>query len=89
MKRLNPIIDILLSGNAETVDYQLMQLYSSLDYIDQSDYFRLEPALREASPDMDSASPRNLENLKQAGLWYIDENKNMLDVMINKILENE
>lgn len=89
LKWLNPIIDILMSGNAETVDYQLMQMYSTLDYIDQSDYFRLEPALREAAPDMDLASPKNMENLKQAGLWYIDENKNMIDVMINKIIENE
>lgn len=86
---LEPIIDILMSGNAETVDYQLKQMFRTLDAEDQKDYYRLEPALREALPDMDIATLSNLENLKQAGLWYIDKNKAMLDEIVDKVLANE
>lgn len=86
---IQPIIDILMSGNAETVDYQLMQMYRTLEPADQKDYYRLEPALREALPDMDLASMENLENLRQAGLWFIDKNKSMLDEIVDKILEHD
>lgn len=86
---LQPIIDILMSGNAETVDYQLKQMFLTLDAADQKDYYRLEPALREALPDMDLATIENLENLRQAGLWFIDKNKVLLDEIIDKILANE
>ncbi|HEX5555858.1 MAG TPA: patatin-like phospholipase family protein [Chitinophagaceae bacterium] len=89
LKWLQPIIDILMSGNAETVDYQLMQMYKTLNVTDQQDYYRLEPSLREALPDMDVATPLNLENLRQAGLWFIDQNKPKLDEMIDKLLVND
>lgn len=89
LKWLQPIIDILMSGNSETVDYQLTQMYKTLDTKDQQDYYRLEPSLREALPKMDLASLQNIDNLKQAGLWFIDKNKSRLDEIVGKILENE
>lgn len=89
LKWLEPIIDILMSGNSETVDYQLRQMYKTLDYDNCKNYYRLEPSLREALPDMDVATLENLENLKQAGLWFIDENKELLDEIVAKLLENE
>lgn len=89
LKWLQPIIDILMSGNSETVDYQLMQMFRTLDPADQKDYYRLEPSLREAFPDMDLASLENLENLRQAGLWFIDKNRAALDEIVDKILANE
>lgn len=89
LKWLQPIIDILMSGNSETVDYQLKQMYKTLEPTDQQDYYRLEPALREALPKMDLASLRNINNLKQAGLWFINKNKSVLDEITDKILANE
>lgn len=89
LKWLEPIIDILMSGNAETVDYQLKQMYKTLDAEDRNNYYRLEPSLREALPDMDVATTENLENLRQAGLWFIDENKALLDEIVDKLLDNE
>ncbi len=86
---LQPIIDILMSGNAETVDYQLMEMYKTLDDADRNDYYRLEPALREALSDMDNASDENLENLRQAGLWFVDKNKEVLDEIAQKIIANK
>lgn len=89
LKWLQPIIDILMSGNSETVDYQLTQIYKTLELKDQQDYYRLEPSLREALPKMDLASLQNIDNLRQAGLWFIDKNKATIDEIVGKILGNE
>ncbi|MGJ8591198.1 MAG: patatin-like phospholipase family protein [Aquaticitalea sp.] len=86
---IQPVIDILMSGNSETVDYQLKQMYKTLSRNHKNDYYRLEPSLREALPDMDVATTVNLENLRQAGLWYVNKNKETLDEIASKILENK
>lgn len=85
---IQPIIDILMSGNTETVDYQLKQMYKTLSKNNKNDYYRLEPSLREAMSEMDLATGTNLENLRQAGLWYVSKNKQTLDAIAVKILEN-
>lgn len=89
LKWLHPILDILMSGNAETVDYQLCQMFKTLEPKDRDDYYRLEPSLREALSDMDIATTINLENLKQAGLWYVNEHQHKLDEIVDKLLENK
>ena len=89
LRWLEPIIDILMSGNAETVDYQLRQIFLTLEAADQSDYYRLEPALKESSPEMDLATPENIQNLHQAGLTYIYQNGDKLREIAGKILANE
>lgn len=86
---IQPIIDILLSGNSETVHYQLKQMYKTLSRQNQNDYYRLEPSLREALSEMDIATTDNLENLRQAGLWYVNKNKELLDDIALKILDNQ
>ena len=48
-------------------------MYQTLEPVDRKDYYRIEPSLHEARSEMDRASPDNLENLKQAGLYYIDK----------------
>ena len=83
---LNPIIDILMSGNAETVDYQLQQMYKTLPQEDARNYYRLEPPLHEASSEMDLATSKNMEDLRQAGLTYVDNNKDLLDEIVEKVL---
>ena len=84
---LEPIIDILMSANSETVDYQLTKMYQTLEPVDRKDYYRIEPSLHEARSEMDRASPDNLENLKQAGLYYIDKNENLLNEIAEKVIE--
>jgi hypothetical protein len=39
-------------------------------------------------PEMNLATNINLENLRKAGLWYLNKNKEMLDEIAVKILEN-
>jgi patatin-like phospholipase/acyl hydrolase len=88
VKWLEPIIDVLMSASSETVDYQLTKMYQTLDAADQKDYFRIEPGLHEACSEMDDASAQNLENLKQAGLYYIDKHQSLLDDIAAKVVQN-
>lgn len=86
---VTPVIDILMSANAETVDYQLNQMFHTLGVRNQKNYFRLNPSLKNASPSMDNVSKRNIEELIQAGLHFIDENKKILDQIVQKLVKNK
>jgi patatin-like phospholipase/acyl hydrolase len=88
IKWLEPIIDILMSGNSETVGYQLHQMYGTLEPPDNSDYYRLEPSLFEACSEMDIVTPENITNLQQAGLKFAHDNQDMLAELADKILAN-
>jgi patatin-like phospholipase/acyl hydrolase len=89
IKWLEPVIDILMSGNSETVAYQLTQMYLTLEPENQKNYYRLEPGLKEACSEMDEATPENINNLYQAGLTFVRENLGMLEDIAKKILDNE
>lgn len=83
---VNPIIDILMSANAETVDYQLCQMFDTLDQQNQKNYYRLNPSLKNASPAMDNVRRSNIENLIQAGLCFIDDNRDILNEIVQKLI---
>jgi patatin-like phospholipase/acyl hydrolase len=89
IKWLEPVIDILMAGNSETVAYQLTQMYLTLADEFQKNYHRLEPGLKEACSEMDEATPENINNLYQAGLTYVHDNLNQLEKIADKILEND
>ncbi|HEY5407495.1 MAG TPA: patatin-like phospholipase family protein [Ginsengibacter sp.] len=89
LKWLHPVIDILMSGNSETVAYQLTQMYLTLDKKDQSNYVRLEPGLKEACSEMDIATPENVNNLYQAGLTFVHDNAKLLEQIADNLLENQ
>jgi len=61
-----PVIDIMMSGVAETVDYQLKQIYDAVEKPNQ--YIRISPELGSANSAMDDASLKNLKALKKAGV---------------------
>ncbi len=84
---VTPIIDILMSANAETVDYQLCQMFQTLGLRNQKNYYRLNPSLKNASPSMDNVSRNNIENLIQAGLSYIDDNRETLNQIVQKLIK--
>jgi len=86
---VNPIIDILMSANAETVDYQLCQMFQTLGTRNQKNYYRLNPSLKNASPAMDNVKRSNIENLIQAGLSYIDDNREVLNQIVQKLIKNK
>jgi uncharacterized protein len=88
IKWLEPVLDILMSGNSETVDYQLHQMYLTLGTEDQSNYYRLEPGLLEACSEMDIVTPENIQNLRQAGLAFASANEDLLSDIAGKLIAN-
>lgn len=62
---LRPLLDILMSGVSETVDYQLRQIFDSDGTPEQ--YLRINEPLQNADSSMDNASAKNLAALKLAG----------------------
>lgn len=89
IKWLEPVIDVLMSGNSETVAYQLTQMYLTLDPENRNNYYRIEPGLKEACSEMDVATSENINNLYQAGLTYVHDNKLFLETIAASILEND
>ena len=60
-----PLLSIMMSGVSETIDYQLRQIYDSIDKPAQ--YLRINGPLKYAEKDMDNSSIENLENLEKDG----------------------
>lgn len=88
---IKPVIDIMMSGNSETVHYHLRQIFDTLSKRDKADYYRFEPELGNANDEMDDASPKNIKALEEAAISFIsksDINK-QLDEISTKLLEYE
>lgn len=83
---IRPVIDIMMSGVAETVDYQLHQIYDAVDCKDQ--YLRIMPELNNASAEMDDVSSENIRALKEAGELAIETNLKELDRIAALLIKN-
>lgn len=81
-----PLIDIMMSGVAETVDYQLKQIFDAVEKPDQ--YLRLSPELGDASSAMDDASLENLKALKKAGMDCAMQYDAELTHFVKMLIEN-
>ena len=77
---------MLFRSVSETVDYQLMKLYKTIDCADQ--YYRIMPELGDANPAMDDISAKNLEDLRQAGIKTANVNEDKLDKIAKMLLDN-
>jgi hypothetical protein len=62
---IKPIIEIMMSGNSQTVHYHLTQIFDTLNTKNKKDYHRLQPKILTANPEMDNASVENLIKLKE------------------------
>jgi hypothetical protein len=85
VKWIKPVIEIMMSGNSQTVHYHLKQIFGTLDEHDQADYHRLEPDVITADSDMDNASIENLQKLNEDGLSFIA--KKDIDKELDDIVE--
>lgn len=83
-----PSINIMMSGNSETVDYQLKQIYETLPPKDCIDYHRIQPELINGDNAMDNAEPQNLRALHNDGLASVEKNKSELDEIVEKLIAN-
>jgi len=68
---IKPIIEIMMSGNSQTVHYHLNSIFDTLDEADKMDYHRLEPEVLTAQSAMDNASKENVLKLKEDALSYV------------------
>ena len=85
---IKPLIDIMMSGVSQTVDYQLKQIYAAIGKPNQ--YVRIEPEIHNANSDMDDASPKNLTALKEAGMRNAEaeENNAKLEAIADMLIQN-
>ncbi len=90
-----PLIDILMSGNQDTVDFQLREIFNSDEVYSmknpndaKNQYFRIEPMLGTASSEMDNASPGNLNALELAGIEWTEDSDNdaLLELIAGKLI---
>lgn len=86
---LKPIIDILMSGNSETVDYQLRKLFCAEDNPLTCNYIRLEPKIISADSAMDNGTIENIRALTNDGKQFVEENKKQLDAIVNRLLSSK
>lgn len=85
---IKPLIDIMMSGVSQTVNYQLKQIYSAIGKPEQ--YTRIEPDVYNASTEMDDASPKNLNALREAGMRNAEteENNQKLESIASILIRN-
>lgn len=81
------IIDIMMSGNSETVDYHLRKIYDTLDAENKQDYIRLDPSRGMAVSKMDCVTKKNMDALCEAGSMYIYDNQEKLNRIAQKLVE--
>jgi uncharacterized protein len=81
-----PVLDIMLSGVSETVDYQLRQIFEGENVAKQ--YLRVEGTLsKKTNPDLDDASPENLQALLGDAKRIVKKFEAQLDDFIPHLLE--
>ncbi|MEE8105949.1 MAG: patatin-like phospholipase family protein [Planctomycetota bacterium] len=83
---IKPVIDIMMAGSADTVDFQMKRIYEAVGKPAQ--YLRIEPDLGDAVPDMDDASEDNLRALREAGIEAAEEYDAKLKAFAKLLHEN-
>lgn len=78
-----PLIDIMMSGVSDTVDYQLHMIFDSVGKTNQ--YLRINEQLIHAGPEMDNVSSENLNALRQDGTESAQKFDKQLDAIVNLI----
>jgi patatin-like phospholipase/acyl hydrolase len=84
---LVPLIDIMMSGVSQTVDYQLKQIYDAVEKPDQ--YIRISPGLEKANSKMDDVSRENLNALKEAGSINAEKYDEKLTKVAKMLIANK
>lgn len=84
MEWVQPVIDIMMSGNSETVTYQLGKLFEAGD--NPKGFVRIEPELHNASSEMDLVTPENLAALKEAGDKYVADNPDVIKQIVDTLI---
>ena len=84
---IHPVIGIMMSGVAETVDYELRMLFQSAGCPDN--YLRLQVDLQkfpQVDGTMDHASEKNMRALEEVGRIVAEENDAKLEAMAERLM---
>lgn len=85
---IKPLIEVMMSGVADTVDYQLEQIFDSIHANNQ--YFRINKELPEyIDGSMDNTNPDNIQKLKEFGIKLAQEKDQELDKLVNLLLAED
>lgn len=83
---IRPLIDIMMSGVSETVDYQLGQIFDTLPEDKKGQYLRVDGELIKAKHDLDEVKGTNLNDLEQDGIRITEEHKKELDKFVDLLV---
>jgi patatin-like phospholipase/acyl hydrolase len=83
---IDPIINILMSGNAETVDYQLKTIFLAAQKEEQ--YLRINAKLPKSMVAIDNAQPNNMKNLVDFGSQIADRYQAQLEEIVKLLIAN-
>jgi uncharacterized protein len=84
---IKPLIDIMMSGNSETVSHQLSWLFDASG--NNEGFIRIEPELHLASSNMDDATENNLKALKEAAIKFVQDNPEKINILVDKLISNK
>jgi len=82
---IRPVLDIMMSGVAETVDYQLRQMFGAIKAPER--YVRIQAKLRPEHADMDNAEPENLAYLKELGTETAEIHAQQIDAFARLLVQ--
>ena len=81
---VRPLLDIMMSGVSETVDYELMRMFEAVGTPDQ--YLRIQCPLDGLSGEMDNASDENRLALRALGQETAEKHAASLDKFVSKMI---
>ena len=85
---VKPLFDIMMSGVSETVDFQLQQIFDSVDASDR--YIRINPEIPfNVDESMDKVSDKNLNALQMLGNDTAMRFDDKLDKIVELLVNNE
>ncbi len=87
---IRPLIDIMMAGASETVDYQMRQLFTAHGRPDS--YLRLQPTIATNDTklaELDNVTVANMARLLALGVQIVDEYEAQLDALVEMLLPIE
>src|SRR5699024_8259634 len=82
------LIDIMMSGAAESSDFFLQELYRSAGR--KAQYIRVEPRnLHSIQEELDAASPSNIQKLVALGDRMVSENDDLLNKLVERLVKEK
>lgn len=84
---VKPVLDIMLTGASETVDFQMKHIFDAIDC--GNNYYRINPDIGKASIEMDDASEENLKALKEAGMNAAKKHDKELQAIARFLVESD